>query len=84
MERIFFTDSASLDLHPRFKMHRTGAVKKETVDAMAWLEPILSEMEGNIGVDLGDRISIKAELPMAEEYGQSFASLSSVKVETDF
>lgn len=79
----FFTDSASLDLNPRFKIHRTGAVQKDTTDSMAWLKPILDEMEGNVGVDLGDRISIKAELPMAEEYGQSFASLASVKVETD-
>ena len=79
----FFTDSASLDLNPRFKIHRAGAIKTETVDSMEWLWEMMEEMEGNVGLDLGDRIAIKAELPMAEGYGQSFASLSTVKVDTD-
>ena len=79
----FFTDSASLDLHPRLKIHRMGAIKKETVDSLEWVTDIMNEMEGDVHIDLGDRIAIKAELPMAEEYGQSLAKLSSVKVETD-
>ena len=78
----FFTDSASLDLNPKLKIHRTGVVQRKDENSMEWLDDILANLDGDIGIDLGERVSIKAEMPMAEEYGQSFASLSTVKIET--
>lgn len=79
----FFEDVGALQLPNTLRIHRNGVEQTSKETEISVVDTILEAMQGNISVDLGDRVSVQAEMPVTNDYGQSFAKFSTVQVDSD-
>ena len=83
MGSAFFEDLGALQLPKTLHIHRNGVEHTVKEADISFVDQILATMHGNISVDLGDRVSVQSEMPVTNDYGQSFAKFSTVQVDSD-
>ena len=48
-----------------------------------WLDDWMAQLQGEIAIDLGDRVVVHTTIPMTNDFGESLSKLSEVRVDTE-